>query len=301
MSLNKKVSVIVPMYNAEVFLPELFNCFDNCNFVEGDEIILVDNNSTDKTYQMCEEKMSSKKELYHLLKYDLKADSYAARNHAVKHATGDVFAFTDSDCKPTKEWLNRVRNGFSEGEVLAGEVQLEILNNGVWECFDAITHLSQSKEHIANDYVATANMSVHRKDFFDIGLFEERFAGGDFEWSKRASRKGYKIKYCPEALVYHPSRKTYDEILTRERRGAYGAGKAQKMKNGSYPLLVVKYFLKIFKADTYMKLTKKLKQHGISSKELRHFNVCFFKIRREQLKSAIAGYKGLDARSIGVK
>lgn len=295
------ISVIVPMYNAEFYLPKLFQCFEECRFRDGDEIILVDNNSTDRTYQLCNEKQLSNPSLYKLFKYTLKADSYAARNFAVKKAKGDILAFTDSDCMPTKDWLDYVRNGFNIGEVLAGEVKLEIVENGVWECFDSITHLSQSKEHIANNCVATANMSVYRNDFMKIGLFEERFAGGDFEWSKRASRQGYKIVYCHEALIYHPSRKTYDEILIRERRGAYGAGKAQKMKEGSYLGLIIRYFLKIFKIDTYFKCTKKLKQYGICKRDLIYFNVYFFKIRVAQLKSAIAGYKGYDARKIGVK
>src|SRR5690606_10317828 len=33
--------------------------------------------------------------------------SYAARNKAVEHASGEILAFTDSDCTPADDWLER--------------------------------------------------------------------------------------------------------------------------------------------------------------------------------------------------
>ncbi len=301
MNSNKKISVIIPIYNAEAFLEKLFQCFDKCDFHPNDEIILIDNNSTDRTNQICEDKCKERPDLYRLFKYTLKADSYASRNFAVSKANGDILAFTDSDCMPTPQWLDNVRDSFCSGQIMAGDVQLEILNNGIWECFDAITHLSQSKEHISKNCVATANMAVYREDFEKIGPFEERFAGGDFEWSQRASKMGYEIVYCSDALIFHPSRKSYKEIETRERRGAYGAGKAQKINGDALLPLVVKYVLRIFKIDTYIKSTYKLKKRGIACKDLLYFNLSFFKIRVSQVKSVIDGYRGQDARKIGVK
>lgn len=297
----KTVSVIVPVYNAEGFLPYLFDCFEHCEFAPGDEILLIDNGSTDSSHQMCEEQMKKYPELYRALSYTEKADSYATRNYGVSLAQGEIFAFTDSDCKPTPQWLYEIKTTLTEGEVLAGQVTLEILNNGIWECFDSVTHLSQSEIHIQNHCVATANMSVHASDFFKVGKFEERFAGGDFEWSKRAFQSGLNIRFDPLALIIHPSRKTFEEILTRERRGAYGAGNHQRLNGGAAFPLLARYFLKIFKIDTNISLTKKLKAMGLSRRDLITFNRYFMKIRRAQLLSAWNGYQGLDARSIGVK
>lgn len=299
--MEKRISVIVPIYNGEKFLPELFRCLDACDFRPGDEVLLVDNNSTDATAAICAEKQAQRPALYKLLTYKDQADSYASRNHAVRAAQGDIFAFTDSDCKPTVQWLECVRSRLQPGRVMAGEVLLEIQNHGLWESFDAVTHLSQSRAHIQENRVATANMAVHREDFFRVGYFEERFAGGDFAWSEKAGQKGLEIFYCPEALIYHPSRKTYEEILTRERRGAYGAGKAQKKAGGSLLPLALRYFLKIFKLDTYVRLHGRLQEKGVAPEELKTFYGSFFRIRCEQLKSAIHGYRGVDARSIGVK
>ncbi len=300
--MNKKnISVIVPIYNAEKYLEALFTCFDENAFIEGDEILLVDNNSTDASASMCKEKVNQKPNLYKYLSYTEKADSYAARNHGVRAAKGEILAFTDSDCKPTSQWLDTIRNDLKEGFVFAGEVKLEVLSNGIWECFDSITHLSQSRIHIEQNQVATANMSVHRSDFDKVGFFEERFAGGDFEWSTRAVSKGLTVNFSEKALIWHPSRKTYEEILTRERRGAYGAGKSAKLHNKSLAALSLRYFLKIFKFDTYFKIAHKMKAYNLSLSSRAKFFFKFFGIRCKQLQSAIEGYKGVDARKIGVK
>ena len=297
----KNVSIIIPIFNSERFLPDLFKCLDNCEYLDGDEILLVDNGSKDNTKELCLQQVEESSR-YKYLFFDEKADSYAARNFGVRNSTGEILVFTDSDCKPTAEWLSTIRSNIKSGTFIAGNILLEIVDNSVWECFDSITHLSQTKNNLAEGHVATANMAVLRDDFLNrVGYFEERFAGGDFEWSKRAVTHGMNLLFLENALVYHPSRKTYEEILTREERSAYGAGKHYRILNkGKFKLQIV-YFLKIFKFDTYMKLAKQMKDKGIQSKEVRHFVRKYYGIRVQQLKAALAGYEGKDPRQLGIK
>lgn len=297
----KSVSIIIPIFNSEKYLPDLFECLNKITFMNKDEIILVDNGSKDNTRELCLQQVE-KCSRYKYLYFDEKADSYAARNFGVNNSTGEILVFTDSDCKPTTEWLSAIRANVLEGTFIAGNVLLEIKENSVWECFDSITHLSQTKNNLAEGHVATANMSVLRDDFLNrVGYFEERFAGGDFEWSKRAVTRGMNLLFLENALVYHPSRKTYEEILTREKRSAYGAGKHYRILNKSKLKLRIVYFLKIFKFDTYMKLAKQMKDKGIPSKEVRHFVRKYFGIRAQQLRAALAGYEGKDPRQLGIK
>ncbi len=295
----KTVSLIIPVFNAEKYLPGLFACLDQCDFQPGDEIFLVDNGSTDASGTMCAEKAQNP--LYHALRYTDKADSYAARNHALQFAKGDILAFMDSDCKPIPTWLQAVRSNAAENTVVAGHVELEIVQNNLWEHYDSITHLGQSRRQIQNGRVATANMAVNREDFFKVGKFEERFSGGDYEWSTRAQTKGLTVKYCPDARVYHPSRSTYEQTLTKEKRIAYGVGKSYKNNGKSGKKLAIIYFLKIFKIDTNIRITRQLKERKVSFRDRVEFNKKFFAIRWEQLHSALNGYRQVDARSLGIK
>lgn len=297
----KTVSIIIPIYNSEKYLPDLFACLEKMTFVEGDEVLLIDNGSKDQTSELCKEQVE-KNNVYKYLYYAEKADSYAARNFGVKNATGEILVFTDSDCKPTPKWLDMIRTNIQFGTFIAGNVLLEIVDNSVWECFDSITHLSQTKNNIEEGYVATANMSVLKDDFINkVGYFEERFAGGDFEWSKRAIECGMKLLFLEDALVYHPSRKTYNEILIREERSAYGAGKHYRLLKNNKLLLQLKYFLKIFKVDTYYKLAKQMKKRGIPQREVNIFLKKYFGIRVKQLGAALAGYNGENPRRLGIK
>lgn len=295
-----KISIIIPIFNAEKYLPVLFQKLNQCEFASGDEILMIDNGSTDLSLKLCKEKEIKNPKLYRSLSFTKKAGSYSARNFAVDQAKGDILVFTDSDCKPTKDWLTEIRKNIGKGTVIAGKIQIEIVNNGIWENFDSIAHL-KSEKNAATNMVATANMAVRKEDFYKVGLFEERFSGGDYDWSIRAAQVGLKIKFVPEALVLHPSRKKFSEILIKEQRIAYGAGNHQKINGKSYIWLIIKYVLKLFKIDTNVRYTKELRKVGISNKELFMFNIKFMRIRFEQLIFAIKGYKQLDVRKIGIK
>lgn len=295
----RTISVIVPVYNAENYLPTLFEKLDKCNWGGGDEVVLVDNGSTDKSRKMCEDKSHSNS-LYKVLSYSEKPGSYSARNYALDKAKGDVLVFTDSDCMPEPDWIDIIRQNVNENTVIAGAIEIQIVNNGLWEKFDAMAHLN-SELNARNSQVATANMAVLRKEFDRVGKFEERFSGGDYEWSMRAKNKGLSIKYIPEAKVLHPSRKTFEEILKKEKRIAYGDGLHMRINDKSFIRVLLKYILKIFKIDTNIRYTCNLYKNKTSIKELFLFNVKFMCIRGHQLTNALRGYRRINARKIGVQ
>lgn len=297
----KSVSVIIPMYNSEQYLDKLFEALDKCDFYESDEIIIIDNGSTDASRAICKKYANNKPKLYKILEFTDKADSYATRNHGVKNAKGDILVFTDSDCMPTQKWLEVARNCINEGEVMAGDIQLEVENNGIWELYDSVAHLSHCEDSARKKCVATANMAVNHKDFIKVGYFQERFSGGDYDWSQRAYSKGMKIIFHKEALVYHPTRKDFEEILRREQRVAYGMGKSAKLAGKAYILLMLLYILRIFKIDRQIKYSVKMKSKGAKIKDLIKFNAGFFLIRIKYVIYVSRGYKNKNPRKYGIK
>ena len=89
-----KLSIIIPVFNVEDYLSE---CLDSIlgQKYKSLEIILIDNNSTDNSYKICE-KYAKKCPEIKLFKYE-KWGAAAVRNFGVKKAKGKYLWFIDSD------------------------------------------------------------------------------------------------------------------------------------------------------------------------------------------------------------
>jgi len=220
------ISVIVPFYNAEEFIFELLSALKSQDYSEPYELIFVDNNSTDGSPKIVESFIAENNVTCRLFYYTEKPSSYGARNIGVKNALGDIFAFTDADCIPTKSWLTNISKIFSSNNknklVISGDVDLKILNeNNIWEQFDKIAHMRNDK-NIDKANVATANMAVSKEAFNAVGPFQELLSGADYLWSQRAKSLGLTVLFIPEVLVFHPTRKTVTEIKKKLFRIAIG-------------------------------------------------------------------------------
>ena len=47
------VSVIIPIYNSQTFLNDLFGALNKVRFDDNDEVLLIDNGSTDTSADIC--------------------------------------------------------------------------------------------------------------------------------------------------------------------------------------------------------------------------------------------------------
>lgn len=94
MTTDKKVSIIVPIYNGADYIDVFFNCIKRQNYTNL-EVILVDDGSLDNSYEKC-------------LKYADSLDCVkayrkenggpgSARNYGLNKATGDYLTFFDVD------------------------------------------------------------------------------------------------------------------------------------------------------------------------------------------------------------
>ena len=89
-----KISIIIPIYNVEQYLPQCLKSVINQTY-QNLEIILVDDGSTDACPQICEEfaLKDNRIKLIHKKNGGLSD----ARNAGLKRATGDFISFIDSD------------------------------------------------------------------------------------------------------------------------------------------------------------------------------------------------------------
>ena len=92
--MNQKVSVIVPIYNTEKYLPDCLNSIISQTYKDL-EIILVDDGSTDKSGKIIDDYAKKDKRIKVI--HQKNAGQSAARNKGIKTATGAYLSFVDSD------------------------------------------------------------------------------------------------------------------------------------------------------------------------------------------------------------
>lgn len=106
---NYKVSVIVPVYNAEEYIGATLDSIINQDF-NSYEIIVVDDGSTDQSPEIISEKLAKSTADYRIIRQD-NAGVSSARNRGMQEATGEYLVFIDADDYVTGNHLSELYNG----------------------------------------------------------------------------------------------------------------------------------------------------------------------------------------------
>ena len=198
------------------------------NFPRGHyEIIVADNGSTDKTLNVAKDYAEKYQSLVRYVIEDNIQGSYAARNKGIYIAKGSIIAFTDADCIPDMNWLNKGFSSIKESSVsmLAGRIEFTYKNSepNIWEYYDSAGKLKQ-RSYVENaGFGATANLFVKKVMFNKYGSFiPEVQSGGDYEFGRRITQAGETLIYDGDALIYHPARTTFKDKLKKSKRIANG-------------------------------------------------------------------------------
>lgn len=231
---HEPVSVIVPVYNDADRVKFVVRALTNQSYPSGAyEVVIVDNRSTDGTLDTARRLVGQNPGLVRLVFENTTQSSYAARNKGVLSAQGSILAFTDSDCIPERDWIERGIAGLQEESVKCGGGQVRFFfkseRPNIYEYFDAARKLNQ-KAHIEKaGFAATANFFVRRELFDRHGLFRsDMISGGDYEFGRRLTKGGEKIVYISRAVVHHPARASFRAILRKSRRVAEGQRQLEK-------------------------------------------------------------------------
>lgn len=88
------ISVIVPVYNVEVYLPRCIESILGQTYKDF-EILLIDDGSTDNSGKICDK--YAKRDNRCIAIHQQNRGVYNARNTGLNHATGEYISFVDSD------------------------------------------------------------------------------------------------------------------------------------------------------------------------------------------------------------
>lgn len=261
-----KVSVVIPIYNGEADLPYLLKClFAQTYSPELVEYLLVDNNSSDRTLSILQETAKNAPiNILPLTENNIQS-SYAARNAGIKAASSNIIAFTDADCRPQPQWLEKLIQPFINPEVVivAGEITA-LPGKSILEKFADKQETLSQKHTLANKYYPygqTANLAIRRKVFNISGLFRPYLtSGGDADICWRILKQNLgKLEFAADAIVQHRHRLTLKELASQWRRYGrsnlylhqlHGVELTKEMKNNDYSYILLRWLLKEVPRET---------------------------------------------------
>lgn len=217
------VSVIIPVYNDSVRLGLCLERLGRQTIADRTEIIVIDNGST--------EGLSEVRRRFADVIWLAEAvpGSYAARNRGIAAARGRILAFTDSDCLPADDWLERgiaPLMGDDPPSFVGGAIDLlttTYARLSAAELFDLAVGFPQRRFVEQVRFAMTANMLTRAETMARVGPFATSMkSGGDRDWGNRAWQAIGPGRYVDGARVGHPTRSTRPEVLKRIRRVAGG-------------------------------------------------------------------------------
>lgn len=190
-----KISIIIPTYNEEEFLPDLLTSIRRQKF-DDMEVIIADANSTDSTRKIAEE-------------FGCKVVSGGlpgvGRNNGARAAVGELLLFLDADSVLTNDYIKSAIEEFELHNLGIAITQIVPLEKGF---INQISHefanymtkqISHIKPHGAGCYGILTYRSLHEK----VGGFDESVDfGEDTDYIERVGKiSRFKVLENPRLLI----------------------------------------------------------------------------------------------------
>src|SRR5947209_734107 len=225
-----RVSVVVCSYNAERTMEACLASLEALDYPDY-EVIVVNDGSTDRTLEIAE-----RFPFCRIISQPNKGLS-VARNVGAEAASGEIVAYTDSDCVADPDWLTYLVAKMETSNLAAcGGPNFPPPEDSLVPAAVAVspggpTHVLISDE-IA-EHIAGCNMAFRRDALLALGGFDPvyRAAGDDVDICWRFQDAGHAIGFSAAAIVWHYRRNTVKAYLNQQR----GYGKAEALVYAKHP------------------------------------------------------------------
>jgi glycosyltransferase involved in cell wall biosynthesis len=207
-----KISLVVCTHNRAARLPRTLEILSAGDIAtEGAELVLVDSASSDGTSDVIAEFVRHAPYPVRHCRVDLPGVG-RARNEGVRHAQGDLIAFSDDDCFIDPDYFGALRAGFDPhaAQYGGGEIYLSDRSGKGGGSMRVPTRMTiPPKTLLVAGAVQGGNMFFLRGVFEKVGLFNEDMGVGtpfpceDIEFATRCSLGGFVGILLPNVRVCH--------------------------------------------------------------------------------------------------
>ncbi len=227
---SPRVSVVVCAYNAERTMDACLASLKALDYPDY-EVIVVNDGSTDKTLEI------SERYPYCKIISQVNKGLSVARNVGAEAATGEIVAYTDSDCVADPDWLNYLVGKMISSDLVAcGGPNVPPPEDSLVPAAVAVSPGGPTHVLVSDDvaeHIAGCNMAFRRDVLLGLGGFDPlyRAAGDDVDICWRFQDAGYTIGFSPSAVVWHFRRNTVKAYIGQQK----GYGKAEALVYGKHP------------------------------------------------------------------
>jgi len=226
-----KLSLVIAAKNEEQNIAALIESLEQLKYPkENYEVIIVDDNSTDKTYSLIESRIADKNN-FRLIKAGQKEfeGKKSALSIGIKNAQNNFIVITDADCKLEINWLKAIASKLDAGydfvfgvaPIQSGKTLVEKIS-----AFENLrnTFLTISAVGLNIPYSAAARSFAFRKKSFEIiggySKTTETLSGDDDLLLREAVKNRMLIGTLvePDAFVYSSAPKSFDEYFKQQKR-----------------------------------------------------------------------------------
>ena len=256
-----KATIAICTYNRAKLLMLCIESLTKIDFQkENFEVLVVNNNSTDNTLEVCKQAELLFPQLNFRYVTETQQGVGYTRTRCAKEAKGEIVAYIDDDCLADENWLKNIV-GFYENHPDAMSTGGKILPKylvpvadwfgkyfwGLVGLYDLGSKVFQMK---GVRYPAGANMHFRKKAFEKYGYFDGNLGRSGTSLMAGEEKAMYlklinhieKVYYLPQVVVqHHVEGNKFDKAYVR--RHSYGIGGSERLMNAGKPWKLFKKFL----------------------------------------------------------
>jgi len=201
-TLNVKISVIIPFRNEKKNISNIINDLINQS-EQAYEIIFIDDNSTDDSYELLSNLITNIKNIILIKNSSCEKGKKAALINGIQIAKGDWIIQTDADCRLKTNWIKAYKNFIynnSSNVLIAGPVIYQSSKSPFTWFFelDFLSLVYSGAAFIGNNkaiYCNGANLAYKKSAINSINnLFNSKYSSGDDVFAMQNLSKKYPNK-----------------------------------------------------------------------------------------------------------
>ena len=218
---QKLISIVIPVYNGAGTITAAMQGVMKQYHSAPKEIIVVDDGSADQTAELV------KKFNDVIYVHQINSGPASARNTGFRKSKGELVFFTDSDCIPQLDWIEKMLPHFQDPTigVVAGSYGIANAKSRLADCiYREIIYRHHTRMPDFPKSFGSYNFCIRRNLMERLGGFNTsyRYASGeDNDLSYKVLDFGYKIYFERNSIVTHYFPEHFTKYLAEQYRHGF--------------------------------------------------------------------------------